>query len=91
VRNPTTWFQLGLIGDALKARLRPGFFYAVSVNGSVAPSGLGHGARTATRAARVRYLGMHYLSASGATLNIETRRVPLITFAVTNALRYYAS
>ena len=27
VRNPTTWFQLGVIRDALKARLRPGFFF----------------------------------------------------------------
>jgi len=24
-RTPTTWFQLGIIRDAIKARLRPGF------------------------------------------------------------------
>ena len=24
---PVTWFQLGIIGDAIKARLRPGFFF----------------------------------------------------------------
>ncbi len=32
VRNPATWFQLGIIGDALKARLRLGFSYGGSVS-----------------------------------------------------------
>jgi len=89
VRNPATWFQLTVIRDAIK----PGFgraFSLVSASASVSPySGPGRSNRTATIPARVRYPGMHYLSACSATLNIESRTRLLITFAVSNVLRYY--